>query len=77
MINHATRYSSRVTILLLIAGVELDFAQISNGTLHIRDSQDIDESEGELVIKVDGNETRQRIFLPTGISKNSRQVAFW
>jgi hypothetical protein len=48
----------------LLPGAEFDVGQISNGTPRLRVAQDISESDGALVINVDGYEARQKFVLP-------------
>ncbi len=77
MLNSITRYSSQVTILLLIAGVELEVAQVTNSVLFLREPFETDVESAELIIRVDGTENRNPIVVPQGIRRDSRLVSYF
>ena len=71
-------YSADVEIYLLIRGERFDVAQISDGSLILRDSNDIPPgTEATLVIKIDGHEEREHIFLRAGAESSEEPVPFF
>ena len=77
MFDSLKRYSSQVTIILVISGSEFDVAQVAGGTCYLRNPSDVEPGDGELIIKVDGRETRHEVFLPRGIQSGQREVSFF
>ncbi len=77
MLEAAKRYSSQVTILLLIAGIELDVAQVAEGICYVREPVDVESGDGELVIMVDDHEIRHPVHLPHGVQKGQKAVHFF
>lgn len=71
------RHSSNVTICLIIAGVEHEVAQVANGRFFLREPVDIEPaSTGEIVVTIDGEATRERVFLPNGVQKTDKQALY-
>ena len=71
-------YSAEVEIYLLIDGRRLDVAQIAGDTLVLRDQQVIPpETSATLVIKIDGHEEREQIFLQAGAESSEELVPFF
>jgi hypothetical protein len=71
-------YSAEVEIYLLIAGRRIEVAQIMGDTLILREQHPIPpETFAELVIKVDGNEEREQIFLRAGAESSQELVPFF
>lgn len=73
-----TKISSQVKICLLIAGRNLDVAQITDKHIHLRNAAvDIDSCEGEVVVEVDGKRTVKHVFFAGGLRNGVKKVAFW
>ncbi|REK06748.1 MAG: hypothetical protein DWQ37_22125 [Planctomycetota bacterium] len=71
-------YSADVEIYLLIDGKRFDVAQITDGSLILRDSYEIPaETAAELVLKIDGHEEREKIFLRSGSESREEPVPFF
>ena len=71
-------HSSDVEIYLLIDGKRFEVAQIADGTLILRDTHEIPPGTSAiLVIKVDGHEEREEIFLRSGATSREELVPFF
>jgi len=77
MLDSLKRYSSQVTIVLVIAGIEFDVAQVVDGTCYLRDPRYTEPCDGELIIKVDDHEIRHFVHLPHGIRDGQKTVKFF
>jgi len=77
MIESANRYSSRVTIMLAVAGLHLDVAQVVDGTLHLRETAGVAPCDAELIITIDGKLVRQPVILHDGIQKGEKTVRYF
>jgi hypothetical protein len=76
MLNSVKRYSSNVTILLLISGLELDVAQLTDRHVYLREPIDVEPGDGELVITVDGDSMYKTVMLPWGLSKDTKRAPY-
>jgi hypothetical protein len=71
-------YSADVEIYLLIAGERIDVAQVWDGSLILRRSQTIAPStEATLVLKIDGQEKQEQIFLSEGARSCEEPVPYF
>ena len=71
-------YSAAVEIYLLIDGKRYDVAQIGAGSLILRDSHKIPpHTHAKLVIKIDGTEEAEYVFLGEGANNNEELVPFF
>jgi hypothetical protein len=71
-------YSSQVEIYLLIGGKKIRVAQAGPSRLVLRDLEAIPkESEGELVITVDGREYKRHAFFHEGVAAGEELVEFF
>jgi len=71
------RYSSEVTLRLLIDDQCLRIAQVGPNTLILRDQLDTATTSATLIITVDGNERRQAIVLPQGLSSKQESYRYF
>jgi hypothetical protein len=71
------RYSAEVTLCLLIDGHELQISQVGPDMLILRDQLDTKTTNATLVITVDGNERRQEIVLPQGLSVGREEYSYF
>lgn len=74
--NHTNGYSSTVRGWLVAGGHRFPLAQVGPNFCVIRDNVTTPPTVAELVIEVDGDERRERVFLPAGISKSLTVVEF-
>ncbi len=71
-------YSAEVEIYLLIGGKRREVAQVAGDTLVLRDEHPIPPgTAATLVIKIDGQEEREEIFLREGAQSNEQLVPFF
>jgi hypothetical protein len=71
------RYSAEVTLSLLIDGQELQISQVGPDMFILRDQLNTTTTNATLVITVDGNERRQEIVLPQGLSVGRDEYSFF
>ena len=69
-------YSSTIRGWLLVNGRRLALAQVGPEHCVVRRSVAISPIEAELVIEIDGDERRSRVFLHDGMSADSKHVGF-
>lgn len=69
-------YSSTICGWLVANGHRLALAQVGPDYCIVRDSVATPPTEAELIINIDGNERRKRVFLSAGISEGSTLVNF-
>ncbi|HBJ34477.1 MAG TPA: hypothetical protein DDZ51_06875 [Planctomycetaceae bacterium] len=77
MIEPAQRFSSSITISLVVAGLQLNVAQVADGTLYLRETADAQPCEAELVITIDDKIVRETIILHRGLSKDEKIVPYF
>jgi hypothetical protein len=71
-------YSAHVEIYLLVNGERFDIAQIGRGSLILRDSREIPPAtHAKLVIKIDGHEEVEYVFLAEGAANSEQPVPFF
>ena len=70
-------YSAHVEIYLEVGGERFDIAQIGDGSFILRDAGQIPiGTRGRLVIKIDGHEEEEQIFLFEGTVSGKETVEF-
>lgn len=69
-------YSSIINGWLETNGHRLRLAQVGPDYCVVRDSVASPPTNAELVIEIDGEERRQRVFLQAGISESSTTIQF-
>ncbi|MEO8495230.1 MAG: hypothetical protein ABI614_09180 [Planctomycetota bacterium] len=74
--NENNGYSSTIRGWLEVDGHRLELAQVGPGHCVVRHAAAVPPTEAELVIAIDGNERRKRVFLGSGISGSSTVVKF-
>ena len=72
--NATNGYSADVRLQLCLPDVVLELAQIGPDRLILDAPVDHPPCEAEVVMQIDGNERRWPVFLPSGISRNSRVI---
>jgi hypothetical protein len=71
-------YSAHVEIHLLLDGKQIDIAQIGHGSFILRSPQSIPPgTEATLVIKIDGREEVEQVFLAEGATNRGEPVPFF
>lgn len=76
MIAH-NGYSSKVTLTLLIDGMELALAQVGSSRFIVRDQcQPLPPCDAEIVIEVNGSAERYKVFLPGGLPGPDQWVEY-
>jgi hypothetical protein len=70
----ATGYSAQVRLHLLIGGQSIELGQISPERIFLRESIELPPGPAEVVMHVDHFEQRWQVYLPDGISANSREA---
>lgn len=70
-------YSAHVEIYLVVDGKRFDIAQIGDGSFILRDAGEIPIGTiAKLVIKIDGHEEEEQIFLYEGAVASEETVPF-
>lgn len=75
MIALSDAYSSSVKASLLVGDHIFDVAQVRPGKCVVRNPASLGPVEGELVLQVDDDVYRHRVYLTNGMSADSRDVA--
>jgi hypothetical protein len=71
-------YSAQVDMYLVIDGDRVGVAQVGPGWFILEDDRAIPpETDAELVIAIDGRETKRRIFLHEGAIRQGTEVAYF
>jgi hypothetical protein len=70
----STGYSAYVRLHLLVGDRSLELGQISPENVILRDMIEIPPGPAEVVMHVDDFERRWQVYLPDGITANSREV---
>jgi hypothetical protein len=76
MLHPVKHYSSNVTIMLLIAGVELDVAQVTDTDIFLREPVNVEPGDGEILVTVDNEVSRRHVTLPHGF-QGEKQALYW
>lgn len=71
------RFSSEVTLRLLIDGQELEVWQVGPDFFELHKPFSTATTNATLVITVDGNERRQQIVLPQGLSAGREKQSYF
>jgi hypothetical protein len=71
------RYSSEVSLTLLIDGQALRVWQVGPEMLILKDRLATTTREATLIITVDGRERRQAVVLPQGLAANQEEVRYF
>lgn len=74
--NDSNGHSSTICGWLEANGQRLALAQVGPDYCVVRHGVSTPPTEAELVIEIDGNERRKRVFLEAGISDSSPLVKF-
>jgi len=74
--NENNGYSSTIRGWLETNGHRLPLAQIGPDYCVVRHSVATPPADAELIIEIDGDERRKKVFLQTGISNSSTVVEF-
>jgi hypothetical protein len=70
-------YSAQIELYLLLDGQRLEVEQVAGGFFVLRDSHAIPPgTKATLVIKIDGREEREEVFLKSGTTDNEQIVHF-
>lgn len=69
-------YSSDVDIYLIVDGKRIEVAGCLGQKCTLREVREVPPCHADLVIIIDGQERRKRVYLPNGISKDSDEVEF-
>jgi hypothetical protein len=70
-------YSAQVEIYLVVGDQKLDVAQVGPGWFILQEPNALPpETEAELVITVDGRETRRHVFIHDGALVDAKEVAY-
>ncbi len=71
------RYSSDVTLRLLIDDRTLRLAQVGPNVIILRDRFETATTDATLVITVDGQERKQPIVLPNGLTLTQEEFRYF
>ncbi|MBI3861328.1 MAG: hypothetical protein HY290_05485 [Planctomycetia bacterium] len=71
---NGTGYSAHVRLHLLVGDDSYELASIGPGGVSIREPIELPAGPAEVVMHVDDFERRWQVYLPDGISANSREV---
>ena len=69
-------HSAEINMYLRANDSSFEVAGCLANTCTLREPADLEPCEAELVIVIDGQERRKRIFLQDGISQESKDVSF-
>jgi hypothetical protein len=67
-------YSAQVRLNLIVGGDSLELAAIGPGGIRLRECATRPPCDAKVVMHVDDFERRWAVYLPDGISANSREV---
>jgi len=70
----STGYSAQVRLHLVIGSRILELGQIGPDRIVVREPADLPPGPAEVVMHVDSFERRWQVYLPDGISPQSREV---
>jgi hypothetical protein len=59
---------------LLLSGTSLSIAQLAPDFIILDQSAEHPPTEGEILLHIDGNESRWRVFLPEGIQRGQEKT---
>jgi len=76
MNNNSSGHSADVDLQLVVGGQAMELAQVSPTAFYLREAAASPPCAAELVVIIDGRERRQQVYLPHGISRNSREVKY-
>ncbi len=74
--NSSGTFSADVKLQLIIADKRYELGQLGPNFALIRDAQDIDATEGEIELTVDGKVSTSQVRFTSPISKDSRRFEF-
>jgi hypothetical protein len=69
-------YSAHVEMYLQLADRKLSVGQLGPAHCILEDSGNLPPQNGEIVVIIDGHETRRPVYLPHGISPTENRVAY-
>jgi hypothetical protein len=67
-------YSAQVRLHLIVGGEVLELASIGPQQISLRECTELPPGPAEVVMNVDDFERRWQVYLPDGISPDSREV---
>jgi hypothetical protein len=73
---NSSGYSTHVALFLVVNGREIELGQVGPQHCVVRHAEAFPPSQGEIVMIVDGNESRVPVSLPSGASLGSRRVPY-
>jgi hypothetical protein len=73
-IPHSPGYSANVRLCLLVGEDSFELAAIGPDEISLREPADLPPGPAEIVMHVDSFERRWQVYLPDGISPQSRDV---
>ena len=76
MIALATGFSTDMTAYLEVGGRQLSLGQLGPEHCIVRDPISIKPIAAEILIIIDGRESRLPVYLPNGIKPNEHRVAY-
>ena len=76
MTANSSSYSSHVELYLVLNDRQLELGQVGSEHFTLRHPENFPPSRAEIVIIVDGDETRIPVLLPTGASATNRRIPY-
>jgi hypothetical protein len=76
MLTSSGGYSANVEMYLVVQGQQLPLGQVGPAHCTLRQPAQFAPTTGEIVIVVDGHETRVQAFFPDGASASDRRLSF-
>ena len=76
MLTTTGGYSANVEMYLQVRGQQLPLGQVGPAHCVLREAAQFGPTTGEIVILVDGQETRVSAFFPDGASAADRRVSY-
>jgi hypothetical protein len=76
MLTSSGGYSANVELYLVVEGKQLPLGQVGPAHCILRDAVQFEPTTGEIVIQVDGAETRVPAYFPDGASTTDCRIAY-
>lgn len=76
MATDISSYSAEVDMFLEFDGDKLPLGQLGPSHCIVERTRSLPPGEAEIVLQIDGRESRLPVFLPDGISPNQPRVAY-
>lgn len=76
MVKNSSSYSADIDMFLLLDQRKLPLGQLGPAHCIVEAPESFPPQSGEIVLIIDGNESRLPVYLPNGINPNEHRVAY-